>query len=158
MKYCCNLQFFQNVAKIYSIFVHSKLPRSLQPQFVFYWSNPGLFLNILSFPHDTNQHKLIKRRWCAWDSNPGRQMEAQTNPVSFGSTPMNLFFTYLISFSFCSVRFLIIELEASLGTRDGSRASSVDKCCLSGCLDPLAIQIFQFVSKQEAASFKRKLE
>ena len=32
-----------------------------------------LFCPFSSFPHDRNQYKLIKCRWCAWDSNLEQQ-------------------------------------------------------------------------------------
>ena len=52
-------------------------------------AKPGLFLFIfvLFSAQWQIQYKFDykKRRWCAWDSNPGRQ--AQTNPLSYGGTP-----------------------------------------------------------------------
>ena len=37
------------------------------------WANPGLFLFIFVFPTLHNSINSWKRRWCAWDSNPGQQ-------------------------------------------------------------------------------------
>ena len=57
-----------------------------------YGPNPASFS--LFFVLFTKEHKFDykwkKHKWCAWDSNPGRQdiPKVQTNPLSYGSTPL----------------------------------------------------------------------